>query len=303
MKSRSPAGIFIFDSKGALHAVEMFQKDPEKALESFQKAEGESTGLIREAFRAEVLKHFSEEELSGFLSRFYILFSREQMSGAIERDKLIIQAGNAFEEVTKISNTLLMRTSEWFSLHYPEIKLSNEKIAESVVEYGAREKWPRFKTSLGVGMSKEDEAMIKEFSRLASESHRQKKLLEDYIKKGMREIAPNISSLMEPLLAARILAAAGSLEKLARLSASSIQLIGAEKALFRHLRKKDKAPKYGMIYTSALLQSLPEEKRGKAARMYAAALMKAARIDYFSGRDESAKLGKELKEELKKVTT
>jgi len=91
------------------------------------------------------------------------------------------------------------------------------------------------------------------------------------------------------------------LEKLARMSASNIQIIGAEKALFRHLKKKGKAPKYGMIYMSTVVQSVPEDKRGKVARAYAAKLMMAARIDFFSGRDETDKLKRELKEDLEKV--
>jgi len=301
MISRSPIGIFVFDNKRNVQKVECFSKQPEKAIEHFLEAEEGNEELVRENFRKEALKHFSEEELNSFLSNFYILLSKKLMSGAIGKDKLIIQASNALEEMAKISNTLLMRTTEWFSLHYPELKENNEKIAELIAEHGRRENWPRFKSSLGVEMDEKDESMVQKFASLASEAHSQKTLLEKYVKKSLKQIAPNFSSLVEPLLAARVLAAAGSLEKLAKMSASSIQIIGAEKALFRHLRKKGRAPKYGMIYVSNWIQNAPEERRGKVARVLATKLMVAVRIDYFSGRDESAKLKRELTDDVKKV--
>ncbi|HLC67506.1 MAG TPA: C/D box methylation guide ribonucleoprotein complex aNOP56 subunit, partial [archaeon] len=112
------------------------------------------------------------------------------------------------------------------------------------------------------------------------------------------EIAHNFASLIDPLLAARLLAYAGSLEKLARMPASTIQLLGAEKAMFRHLHEKGRSPKYGMIYNSELIQKAPAESRGKIARILSAKLMLAARIDYYSGRDDSEKMLREMKEEM-----
>ena len=114
----------------------------------------------------------------------------------------------------------------------------------------------------------------------------------------MREVAPNVSSLLDPLLAARLLALAGSLEKMSKMTASSIQLAGAEKALFRHLRSQGKAPKFGIIFLSDWIQSAPDHLRGKVARSLAAKLMMAARIDYYSGRNETEKLRKDLEQEI-----
>ncbi|MBI2583071.1 MAG: NOP58 family protein [Candidatus Aenigmarchaeota archaeon] len=299
MKARSPIGIFEFDEKGIVRNIELFEKDPEKAAEYFIQSADDGQDQMRENFRAYALKHFSEEDLNAFISEFCIALSKKMMSGAVGKDKLIIQASNALEELVKISNTLLMRTAEWFSLHYPECKKNNETLAEYIAKYGRRENWPEFKGSLGVEISEEDETVLKTFASLAYDAHEQKKRQESYVKIGMKKVAPNFASLMEPLLAARFLAAAGSMEKLAKMSSSSIQLLGAEKALFRHLRNKGRSPKYGMIYVSNLVQSVPEDKRGKAARAYATKLMLAARIDYFSGRDESAKIKKELEDEIK----
>ena len=116
----------------------------------------------------------------------------------------------------------------------------------------------------------------------------------------MKEIAPNISTIIDPILGARIISSAGSLEKLSRLASSSIQLLGAEKALFRHLRKKTKPPKYGLLYLDHRVQNAPKEKRGRIARLIASKLSIAARIDFYS-KQLNPRLKKELKDELKKV--
>jgi len=277
------------------------RNDPAKAAEELMKNEFSDDRSQRENFRAVALKEFSPKQLSSFISQLSVELSKKMMKGSIGREKLIAQASNALDETVKISNTMLMRLSEWFSLHYPELRISNEEMSEKIVQYGKRDNWPGFKSSLGVDLTEEDENILKSFAESASKANELKNSLESYIKTSMREITPNFSSLLEPMLGARMLAAAGSLEKLARMSASNIQIIGAEKALFRHLKKKGKAPKYGMIYMSTVVQSVPEDKRGKVARAYAAKLMMAARIDFFSGRDETDKLKRELKEDLEKV--
>ncbi|MBI3190773.1 hypothetical protein HYZ41_03655 [archaeon] len=116
----------------------------------------------------------------------------------------------------------------------------------------------------------------------------------------MKEIAPNTSSIIDEMLAARLIALAGSLEKFARMTSSTIQLLGAEKALFRHLHKKGKSPKYGLLYTSSVIQKAQPDNRGKAARILSAHLMKAARIDFYSGRYEP-KIKEEMKAELRMI--
>jgi len=128
----------------------------------------------------------------------------------------------------------------------------------------------------------------------------QRKNIENYVKNSMREIAPNLSSLIDEFLAARLLASAGSLEKLAKMSASTIQLIGAEKALFRHLRNQGRAPKYGLLFLSSQVQNAPDDKRGKIARVLASKIMQAVRIDFYSGRFED-QLRREMDEEIRRV--
>jgi len=128
--------------------------------------------------------------------------------------------------------------------------------------------------------------------------------LTDYISTVMKEVAPNITALVGPLLGARLISLAGSLESLARLPASTIQVLGAEKALFRALRTGGKPPKHGVIFQYPDIHRSPRWQRGKIARALAAKLAIAAKVDAFTGRFIGDKLREELRrriEEIKKV--
>ena len=313
--TKSPIGWFAFSESGDLIFYRLF--DPARALEQFdgdmpqEVKDGLQGYAAREDIRAErflraKLRQSAKEmgfcksdaELSRFLAAFATARSKKNLVGIIGRDKLVIQAAAALDDVSRSMNGLLMRLSEWFGLHYPELKLSHEKLVDVVQQYGRRENFPGFKESAGVALAEHDAATLREFATAAAHMIVQKKHLERYVREAMREIAPNFSSLIDELLAARLLAAAGSLEKLAKMSSSTIQLMGAEKALFRHLKQKGKAPKFGLIFMSDWIQAAPEAQRGKVARVLAAKLMMAARIDCYSGRNESERLRKELEQEI-----
>ena len=118
--------------------------------------------------------------------------------------------------------------------------------------------------------------------------------LEGEIEEVMEKIAPNLSAILGGAIAARLLEKAGSLEKLSMLPASTIQIVGAEKSLYKAMArmkkgKPAKIPKHGVIFQHPFIRTLPKKKRGKMARFMAAKLAIAARIDYFTG---------ELREEL-----
>jgi nucleolar protein 56 len=313
--TKSPVGWFAFNEEGELIIYKLFELS--EALAQYE-------GGMPEDFKAGLEGHLPKEdvkadrflrlkirdfakkfgfaktdaELNRFFADFATTLSRKNLSGVIGRDKLIIQATAALDDISRYSNGMLMRLSEWFGLHYPELKMSNEKLVDIVQQYGRREAIPGFTNSTGVALSEEDEETLRGFAAASAHALTQKKHLESYVKNSVSKLAPNFSSLVDPLLAARLLALAGSMEKLAKMSASTIQLIGAEKALFRHLRKQGKAPKFGLIFMSDWIQSAPEQMRGKVARAVASKLMMAARIDCYSGRNDSVKLRKELEEEL-----
>jgi len=116
----------------------------------------------------------------------------------------------------------------------------------------------------------------------------------------MEDVAPNIKSLVGSLLGARLIALTGGLTNLAKMPASTVQVLGAEKALFRSLKTGARPPKHGMIFQHTLIHEAKRWQRGKMARALAGKLAIAARSDAFSGKyigdDLKAGLEKRIKE-------
>jgi nucleolar protein 56 len=157
------------------------------------------------------------------------------------------------------------------------INLLEERLYEWSLFYGTRSRGEELARAVagreGIGT----------MARSLLELIRAREDLEALLDTRTRELAPNLSSILGPVLAARLISRAGGLERLAMLPASTIQVIGAERALFRHLRGKAPSPKYGLIFRHPLIQSSPKRLRGRIARALAAKLAIAARIDLYSG--------------------
>jgi nucleolar protein 56 len=137
--------------------------------------------------------------------------------------------------------------------------------------------------SLGAGISQYDMNPISQLASFGVEILNIKVNLEKYIEESMKEVAPNLQLLVGSLLGARLISLAGNLENLAKRSSGTIQVLGAEKALFRHLRSGEDPPKHGVIFQSPLIHSAKLHQRGKISRALAGKLSIAARVDYFSG--------------------
>jgi len=319
--TKSPIGWFAFDDSGELLYYQLIRPDPEEALgvltkpipktffNSIKGYETKEDGFARDIISNRIREYalslgFVEtpRELNEFLTSLGILITKKKAKKFITKDKLIVQASSTLDDLNKQINTFFEHLCEWYGLHYPELKLDNEKYVKQVAQYGLREEMPGFKTSSGLALSERDIEIIKSYSSFILSALQLKKELEKYIKEATRETCPNITSLIEPLLAARILALAGSLERLARMSSSTIQLLGAEKALFRHLKnkKKVKPPKYGLIFFDKRIQNAPKGEAGKIARILASKLMMAAKIDYYSGRFER-KLKDDMEKEIGRI--
>ncbi|HLC77299.1 MAG TPA: hypothetical protein VJH04_03795 [archaeon] len=313
--ARSPIGMFAFSENGQLlyykifskNAIEKFtskevDKDFTANLSGYQIVESDlAYAMLRKSFRefAKSLGSMTDTELNEFLSSFSVALSKRRLQGFIGRDRLVVQSIRTLDDLARSINVFAERLYEWYSLHYPEMK--NVNVVDLVAKYGRRDNISDFRGSVGVDLTDEDEIVLKEFASTIKHLELQKKRMERYVSSAVIDIAPNFSSLIDPLLAARLIAAAGSLEKIARMPAPTIQLLGAEKALFRHLKQHGKSPKYGVIYNSSLIQNAPLEHKGKVARILSSKLMLAARIDYYSGRNESEKMKREMKEDLERV--
>ncbi len=289
------------------------EKDIAKDFEEELKSKGyeicvpsqEIRKKIRERERELGIKALGNERaLNEFLNAFAIELAKLKISSLPRRDKLIIQVASAIADLDKILNLMSERLREWYALHFPELEIENhEKFAKLVAEKGRRENFENFEFSIGMEFDENDESSVKSFAQKVYELYRLRDRLDKYLEKMVKREMPNLHALLGHVLAARLLAAAGSLEKLAKMPASTIQLLGAEKALFRFLRSKGKTkpPKHGIIFLHPLISRAPRKKRGKIARLLAAKLAVAARMDYYTKENKGEELRKELEEKVKEV--
>ena len=235
-----------------------------------------------------------------FMSRVNLELSKLKIKSMDVSDKLAIHLAEAIDELNKATNLLVLRLREWYGTYYPELVSSKEN--EEIVRYVV-EKLYRDDDSVGHDLDGAELQTIKKFGEEIMRLYSIKEELEKELDKRMHEIMPNVTHLVGSSLAASLLIHAGSLEKLARFPSSTIQVLGAEKALFRYLSGKGKAPKHGVIFLSRYVQEAPPKLRGKMARKLASKISIAAKVDYF---DKGKKfvgdeLKKELDEELKRI--
>lgn len=254
----------------------------------------------------------NEQDAMQALREFAINLSSSRVKEASEKlDLHIIQSINALDELDKIINTVGARMREWYGLHFPELDnlvsslgvyaeiVSRAGLRENIVveilqTIGLQDKKVEVildaaKRSKGGDMTPENLAIVK---RLADEVIAQsdlRRVLADHIEAAMEIVAPNVKELLTAAVGARIISKAGSLARLARLPASTIQILGAEKALFRALKTGARPPKHGLLFQHPLIHSAPKWQRGKIARAVASKVAIAARIDYYrhNGKDST----------------
>ncbi|KAH7383765.1 hypothetical protein BKA66DRAFT_491748 [Pyrenochaeta sp. MPI-SDFR-AT-0127] len=235
--------------------------------------------------------------LAHSLSRHKLKFSPDKV------DTMIIQSIASLDVLDKQLNTYAMRVKEWYGWHFPELaKILNDNLAYSrvVLKMGfrtnARESdlsgilpeeieaavKAAAEISMGTEITEED---LEATSALAEQvidltEHRQN--LGNYLSNRMQALAPNLTALVGELVGARLIAHAGSLMNLAKSPGSTIQILGAEKALFRALKTKHDTPKYGLIYHASLIGQATGKNKGKIARMLAAKSALGLRVDALS---------------------
>jgi len=182
---------------------------------------------------------------------------RKQLSSWATAEQDLLQAVEALDDVAQAVNLLDERLYEWSRLHRDEIVHGRD---------------------LAFALS-EDKSMG-ELARAILSLRESRQRLEDEVAASAACLAPNLSSLAGPVLAARLISRAGSLKRLAEMPSSVIQVMGAEKALFKHLHGKAPSPKHGIIYRHPAILGTPKRLRGRMARTLAAKLAIAARLDY-----------------------
>jgi len=280
---------------------------------------GEMLRSNMEKFSVETGFVKNAEEFSLWMHNVTMEMAKLRVKGAVEkRDLIIAQAIQTLDDLDKTINLFMGRAREWYGIHFPELDRlldKHETYARLVLKLGSKENFaaeelekeeiPKSKaeqiakaaeTSMGADLAETDLTQIQTLCKNTISLYQLRQTLEDYLDKAMDEVAPNMKAIVGSLLGARLIALAGGLSNLARRPASTIQVLGAEKALFRSLKTGTRPPKHGIIFQHTYLHEAKKWHRGKIARVLAGKLAIAARIDAFGGRH----MGEELKANLEK---
>lgn len=242
--------------------------------------------------------------LSHSLSRHKLKFSPDKV------DTMIIQAIALLDDLDKELNTYAMRVKEWYGWHFPEMaRIINDNLAYSrvILSMGMRSNAgttdltdilpeeiegavkAAAEVSMGTEITDEDLENIQALAEQVVGFTEYRQQLSSYLSARMQAIAPNLTALVGELVGARLIAHAGSLMNLAKSPASTIQILGAEKALFRALKTKHDTPKYGLIYHASLIGQATGKNKGKIARMLATKATLGLRVDALSDWGQTGK--------------
>lgn len=251
-------------------------------------------------------------------------YSRSKVQHNIAKsDTMIIQSISLLDTLDKDINTFIMRVREWYGWHFPElVKIVRDNYTYSRIaltlkqrnnlsdgifpqlvdvlggdEGKAQEVFDAARSSMGQDISDVDIANIETFARKVISLAEYRQRLSAYLIDKMHIVAPNLSALIGEVVGARLISHAGSLANLAKYPASTVQILGAEKALFRALKTKGNTPKYGLIFHSTFIGKAGPRNKGRISRYLANKCSIAARIDCFADFTTNA-FGAKLKEQV-----
>ncbi|MCX8188570.1 MAG: hypothetical protein N3F64_02570 [Nitrososphaeria archaeon] len=265
----------------------------------------------------------SEVEAYQKIREFTLKLSGEKIAEESTRlDLQAMQAIQAIDELDKMINVVGTRVKEWYSIHFPEILQFYDdplELCKFVSEVGDRrrlfEEMPAIskfsenrrraileasRNSRGGNFREVDIERLQSLANLVKETSEIKEKITDYLENIMENIAPNLTKILGPTIGARLMAKAGGLEELAKLPSSTIQILGAEKAIFRALKTGAKPPKHGIIFQHSLVHGSPKWQRGKIARALASKIAIAARVDFYR-KELDPSIEKDLMERIKEI--
>lgn len=268
-----------------------------KIQELFRGIRGNMDDLFGDSLTGNDLKAM-QLGLSHSLSRYKLKFSADKV------DTMVIQAVGLLDDLDKEINIYAMRTREWHGWHFPEmgrIVADHVQYSKCILACGMRVNYAdtdlsaiiedetvvealksAAQISMGTEISKADIDHIQELASQVVSLMEYRAQLFGYLKNRMNAIAPNLTLLVGELVGARLISHAGSLMNLAKCPASTVQILGAEKALFRALKTKHDTPKYGLIYHASLIGQAAPKNKGKISRVLAAKSSLAIRVDALS---------------------
>lgn len=300
-------------------AVEKISSDDERRVQIYKKKIYTSIKNL-ETGNAELDERTIKENLRDFSLKWSSLRVQE---ASAQLDLHVSQSVNALDEIDKIINTIGTRMREWYGLHFPELDNLLQNIvtyASIVSKFGDRSEITKdflltleipdnkieiiietAHRSKGGKITAENLSILQNLATQVISLSQIRKTLEEHIETSMDEISPNLKELLTATVGARLIAKAGSLKRLASLSSSTIQILGAEKALFRTLKTGANPPKHGLLFQHPVIHSAPKWQRGKLARAISAKAAIAARVDLYgsntvTNRGLSTKLNERITE-------
>ena len=274
------------------------RKSQYKELENYGNIEVKTPNKGGEHLRSNIEDVFEEIGLSK--SQDEIIQTYEKLAiykikkSSQEEDKLLIQAINSVDDIDESISKLVERIRDWYTIYFPEMDTisNNETYIKLIAESENREDilenfnehfTEEIEESTGADIEEDDLLMLKSFAESIYSLQKSRKELETYIDSKMEAIAPNLRDLLGSTLGAKLIAHIGSIKRLATYPASVIQIMGAEKAIFRHLKTGERPPKHGLIFQHPSVRGAKWWNRGKIARNLALKITLAVRKDVFSG--------------------
>ncbi len=331
------AGIFVLDEDKRIVDKSLFPKDPKEILEKINDLKkGKEISELKEVLKKIEDKNLvtdiplksekfniqeikidkdprklsiescfvkNNKEFNKILSKIQILKTKGKINSSEKMDKVVMQVVSAIDDLTDISNRFSERLHEWYGLYYPELekKIKNNKsYAKEISENPKRD---LSQESIGMKLGKDDLDILKKYAKETKDIFELQEYLEDYLEDLMEKVAKNVKAITGAKLGAKLILLAGGLEKLAKLPSSTVQLLGAEKALFRFMKskKKSKPPKYGVIYLHPEVTNAPDHLKGKVARAIASEISIAVKTDFYTNKDKTEKYKENVKERIKEI--
>ena len=306
--------VFVFENQNVANETQIKLSITTEVAQP-QETQKLHDGMQQVAIQAGFAK--DAKELSLWTRNVSVEIAKIQVRGATQKRDLIVgQAIQTLDDLDRSLNLFMGRLREWYGVHFPELDRLVEKhetYARLTLNLGLRENFtisalekedlPKNKTeqisriaesSMGAELNETDLGQIQALSKNILEMYKLREGMEAYLDKTMNEVAPNTKTIVGALLGARLIAIAGGLQNLARRPASTMQVLGAEKALFRSIKTGARPPKHGLIFQHTLIHDAQKWQRGKIARAIAGKLAIGARADAFGGRN----IAKELKTDM-----
>lgn len=332
---KTPIGILVMEGDKIIEKS-IFQKDPARIAAkmtgncpeeiSLKKRYPKAVAGTRRLPLADIAVRFSfckKQEFPQILSKVNEEIAKLGMKAGFGRDKLVINAIRAQKLLEESVNEQSEILREWYSIHFPELNgllKDNKDYAKVVAMAGRRPNMteavlekvltdkryakvipPIAQQSAGAEVAEFDFEAIKSYAESLIGSNEKESKVREYIERTMKEIAPNVSAVATAYVGALLLEQAGSLARLAALPSSTIQVLGAQKAMFRFLKTKKLPPKYGVLYVHPLVSQAPKKSKGKLARTLASKISIAAKVDFYGGKPIGDKLRKAAEERAKSL--